>query len=177
MELDFENAGAEPAPPVKQPKKQQRKAVSPQPSTKKKKISWVFLSYLIAAACFVVGIIICSVDGGQLDRQISNAIAANPDLDPIGDFMNPSPFFGLFEALFEDDINLAINDWLNETWASGNIGQLVSEVYLVFAFILLLVVLSQYGAQKKKAMVQYKVDHPDWAARGKGAEGKRRLSK
>ncbi len=177
MELDFENPAAAPVPPVKQPKKQPKKATTVKSPAKKMKIGWVLLTYLIAAACFAVGVIICSVDNGALDRSISQAIANNPDLDPVGNFMDPSPFLGLFEALFEDDISVEINKWINETWASGNIGQLVSEVYLVFAFILLVVVLSQYGVQKKKAIAQYKVENPDWTARATGAEGKKKLSK
>jgi membrane-associated phospholipid phosphatase len=115
-----------------------------------KKVNGILISWVIALAIFIVGVIICSIDGGIYDYQITKAIADAPELEPLGAFMKPSPFWGLFENFDE------IDQWVQETWASGNIGQLFTEVLIVFAAIWMFILLGQISGAKKKAVKEYK---------------------
>ena len=115
-----------------------------------KKVNGILISWVIALAAFIVGVIICSLDGGIYDYQITKAIAEAPELERLGAFMDPSPFWGLFEHLDEMD------QWVQETWASGNIGQIFTEVLIVIAAIWMFILLGQISGARKKAIKEFR---------------------
>nr|MDO8119172.1 hypothetical protein [Candidatus Sigynarchaeota archaeon] len=114
---------------------------------KASKISGVAISYLIVVIFFVIGVIICSLDGGIYDRQITmffyyqlGGTKTSPGpLYDFGQFFVPSPFFA-FDA---DDYAYA--------WNNLYIGQIFGEIFLIIGVFFLIVSLRAYGTEKKKA--------------------------
>ncbi|MEX2681137.1 MAG: phosphatase PAP2 family protein [Candidatus Sigynarchaeota archaeon] len=115
------------------------------------RINGVAISYLIVVIIFVLGVIICSVDNGALDyqitmffyKQLGGTEAFPGPMYEFGQFFNPSPVIFVFSA--ED---------VAETWGKMRIGGMFSEIFLVMGVIYLIVSLVAYGKEKKQAKVE-----------------------
>ncbi|MHA1697665.1 MAG: phosphatase PAP2 family protein [Promethearchaeota archaeon] len=113
---------------------------------KKKKLNLILVSYLISAIIFVAGVIIASIPYGEydIDYAITSFISNQESLDSLGDFMNPSPIFDLFEG--ETDA------WTN----AAGIGQIFSEILMIITVIMGIVSLIVSSVEKSKAKKQKK---------------------
>ena len=103
----------------KEIKKNQEKSIK-----QKKKRNFVLISYLISCIGFAFAIIICSINGGQLDYDITRTIDNAHELDGLGAFMAP-------------------DFWTKEFWISGNIGQLPAFVLCIVGLLLLILSATQ----------------------------------
>ncbi|NMC04470.1 MAG: phosphatase PAP2 family protein [Candidatus Lokiarchaeota archaeon] len=128
---------------------------SPEPGTKKnarktmedgskqRKMSGVALSYIIVLVAFAIGIIVCSVDGGSFDLQITKFFSdlglneTNPD--------SSVNFWHQLGKFFDPDIIEG------EAWDNLWIGQLFSTIVIVIAAGLIIIPAIQLGIEKKNA--------------------------
>nr|MDO8115813.1 phosphatase PAP2 family protein [Candidatus Sigynarchaeota archaeon] len=93
----------------------------------------VLITYLISCIGFAIGIIVCSINGGALDYEITRAIDNIPELDGLGAFMAP-------------------DFWTGEFWTSGNIGQM--PALALCAVGLLFLVMSALEMSKEQKMAK-----------------------
>ncbi len=92
----------------------------------------VLIAYLISCIGFVIGIIVCSINGGALDYEITKAIDNIPELDGLGAFMDP-------------------DFWTGEFWTSGNVGQMPALVMCIVGAFFLVISALEMGKEQKLA--------------------------
>ncbi len=111
---------------------------------KKGKVSGVVISYIIVLIVFVIGVVICSIDGGNVDKEITMFFSnlGQNELNPDG---SPNVWFqlGNFFAPEIDD---------SEFWTNpSRMGQMISYVVVAFAIAAIFVPLIASAIEKKKA--------------------------
>ncbi|HME54875.1 MAG TPA: phosphatase PAP2 family protein [Candidatus Lokiarchaeia archaeon] len=126
---------------------QAQNAKQKQLKAKKKRMSFIVMSYLIALIIFAIGIIICSIGTGadSLDYQITmffymtlgGGTAANGPWYSFGKFFDPDPITDSSAA-----------------WPNLYLGQLFWWIVIIIVIILLIVSPIAYFQEKKKAKLE-----------------------
>ncbi len=104
---------------------------------KKAKVSGVALSFVIALIAFAIFLVLCLIQDGAINDQITSSFKDNIELDAIGTFFVP---FLIFDYTF-----------MFSGWASGAIGSLFGELAIIIGAILVIIPFAAGQGEIKKA--------------------------
>ncbi len=124
-------------PAAAEPQTRATKKPGKQASGKKAKMSGVAWSFLIALFAFAIFLVLCIINNGAINDQITSSIKDNPELDALGAFFVP---FLIFDYTFKFS-----------GWASGAIGSLFGELAIVIGAILVIIPFAAGQSEIKKA--------------------------
>ncbi|MBN2151665.1 MAG: phosphatase PAP2 family protein [Candidatus Lokiarchaeota archaeon] len=114
------------------------------PGGRKRKVSGVLVTYIIVLAVFVVGVIVCSIDGGSLDLQITKFFSDLGHKKPLNPDGSPNFWYQL-GTFFDPDLTE------EEFWTQGLMGQMISYVVIIIAILAIFVPMIASGIEKSKA--------------------------
>ncbi|MBN2151666.1 MAG: hypothetical protein JW839_09485 [Candidatus Lokiarchaeota archaeon] len=110
-------------PAIAEPKARAIKRLGKPAGGKKAKMSGAALSFVIALIVFALGLVLCVIEDGALNAQITGSFKDNTDLDQLGGFFVP---FLVFTIDFTG-------------WATTALGTLFGELAIIIGAVLVII--------------------------------------